>query len=191
MSYFAIAAPQTVHLPDGTQIDFRVNAADTSQVEIHISGKHDQLGNGTWVIPLKRNGGPAGSPEFSARPTPADGQPPNKARIDRMPDGGVKDELAKRQEAADNHVPLDADGNPMEGDGIDPENPVAGYKSVNDDPVRSATGGEKISPVHGKISTTGLDAHAGKPEEGSNEKTPLSTRQDQAATGLQPAKPQG
>lgn len=202
MSYFSIAAPQSVTLPNGTTLHFRINPADSSQVEIHLTGERDGA-KGTWVIPMRRNGSAAGAPEFSAAPTSSDA-PPNRARIDAMDDSHpLKAELKRRQEAADNNVPLDADGNERDRaaaqpDKADERNPLAGYKSVNDDAVRPGTasvaedgsikpafGETKVDPVHGVINATGQDKHAAKPEEGSNEKTSVADRREQSSVGLQ------
>lgn len=56
--YFSIAAPQVITLPDGTQLSFRVNPADTSLVEMHIVGVDGNDVPGTHVLTFKRNGGP-------------------------------------------------------------------------------------------------------------------------------------
>lgn len=186
MSYFSIAAPQTVVLPNGTQLHFRVNPADSSQVELHVTGERDGA-EGTWVIPMRRNAGAAGIPEFSATAQPATDQPPNAARIAALPDDHpIKADLQRRQEAADNGVALDADGQPTGAppppDGEYPS--LASYGSVNDDAVRSATGDAKVDPVHGRINTVGMDQQPAKPKEGRNEDTPLSDRRDHASVGL-------
>lgn len=89
MSYFSIAAPQTVVLPDGTQLHFRINPADSSLVEIHLAGEHNGE-TGTHIVTFKRNGGQTGKLEF---------------------------------------VPVEAPKS-------NPAQPLAGYKSVNDDAVR-------------------------------------------------------
>jgi hypothetical protein len=91
--FFAIA-PQQVALPSGDTLDFRVNPADTSLVEIHIAG-HD----GTHVLTFKRNGAYASS-EF-------------------IPTDKPVAELAPPTEPPP------------------PSNPLVGYKSVDDDAVRT------------------------------------------------------
>lgn len=73
MSYFAIAAPQTVVLPNGLTLDFRIDPQDSSIVEIHLRGLSLDGQQGTYIMPFKRNGSPAGRTEFI--PTPDAPQP--------------------------------------------------------------------------------------------------------------------
>lgn len=196
MSYFAIAAPQTVILPNGTTLNFRVNPVDSSQVEIHMTGDHNGA-QGTWVIPMKRNGTAAGAPEFSATAQAKSEAPPNQARVDALDDSHpTKAELKHRQEAADNNVALDAEGNPPADDKIDPRVPRKPEDRPEIDNVGSARsldyaqtpgGKPKVDPVHGVINTAGADDHAGKPKEGTLAGTPESDKRDQAAVGLKPA----
>ena len=56
--YFSISAPQNVTLPDGSLLSFRVNATDSSLVEMHILGKDKNDVAGTHILTFKRNGGP-------------------------------------------------------------------------------------------------------------------------------------
>lgn len=104
--YFSIAAPQVITLPDGTQLSFRVNPADTALVELHIVGVDGNDVPGTHVLTFKRNGGPN---DTSFVPT---------AQIDEQPDYKSADEGTREV----NHTPQDA--------------PLSQYASVNDEPIR-------------------------------------------------------
>ncbi len=57
--YFSISAPQNVTLPDGQVLSFRVNAVDSSLVEIHVLGTNDKDEDGTRILTFKRNGAPS------------------------------------------------------------------------------------------------------------------------------------
>lgn len=65
--YFSIAAPQNVTLPDGQVLSFRVNAQDSSLVEIHIIGADGNDVPGTHILTFKRNGSPSDT-QFVAAP---------------------------------------------------------------------------------------------------------------------------
>ncbi len=57
--YFSIAAPQSVTVPTPAgpvTIEFRVNPADSSLVEIHVKGASPDGIDGTHTLTFKRNG---------------------------------------------------------------------------------------------------------------------------------------
>lgn len=88
--YFSISAPQSLAIPDGPSLSFRVNTADSSLVEMHVS-----VPGGVHVFTFKRNGTLADQSFHEA---------------------------------------------------VQPE-PLAGYKSVDDEPVRSAPADTSSPPV--------------------------------------------
>ncbi len=58
--YFSICAPQSVVIPTPAgpvTLQFRVNAQDTSLVEIHAVGASPDGIDGTHILTFKRNGG--------------------------------------------------------------------------------------------------------------------------------------
>ncbi len=82
MSYFSIAAPQTVPIytadKDGETpaivLDFRINAANSALVEIHVKGlpcSDDGETEGTNVLTFNRNGGFV-SAQFVPKPVAPD-----------------------------------------------------------------------------------------------------------------------
>lgn len=107
--YFSISAPQSVTLPNGQVLHFRVNPVDTSLCELHVAGKRDGE-DGTHILTIKRNGIPVDD-TFVATPDSATAQPKTKAAA--QPDGDP--------------IP---DPTPM------PEPPLP-YASVNDGAVRT------------------------------------------------------
>jgi len=77
--FFAIA-PQQVALPDGPTLDFRVNPADTSLVEIHIAAA-----DGVHVLTFKRNGAYASSEFIPTEKPEADAAPATEPAPPQQP----------------------------------------------------------------------------------------------------------
>ncbi len=69
--YFSISAPQSVAIPSPggpITLEFRVNPADSSLVEIHATGADKDGIDGTHILTFKRNGG---AQDQTFVPTPA------------------------------------------------------------------------------------------------------------------------
>lgn len=203
---FAIAA-QSVVMPDGSTINFRVNPVDSSHVEMHVSGRDRDGHPGTHVMTFKRNGGPQ-DVTFAATAAPDN---PNPGRFPKRESESQKAELDARADLANHNIPLDPN----------PENPLADFQTVDEDAVRgdprrmgdpndarsaqrlgraSSTpitgtagpggiGNTKVDPVHGRINTVGSDADAGKPPEAKPSDMPESQRRELASVGLNAPKP--
>lgn len=87
---FSISAPQNVTLPSGRVISFRVNAQDTSLVEMHIPDT-----DGTHILTFKRNGG-AQDQTFVGRPE----TPKPLAGYKSVDDDAVRDQPKKPEPIA-------------------------------------------------------------------------------------------
>ncbi len=72
--YFSISAPQSVIIPSPggpITLEFRVNATDSSLVEIHAIGADKDGIDGTHILTFKRNG-TATDTTFTAAPAPVE-----------------------------------------------------------------------------------------------------------------------
>lgn len=108
--YFSIAAPQIITLPDGTNLSFRVNPADSSLVELHIVGVDGNDVPGTHVLTFKRNGGP--NDTFFIPTAQIDEQPPYKSVNDDAVRADGWKELPVR-EVYDSSAPPEVRGKPV------------------------------------------------------------------------------
>lgn len=158
--FFSIA-PQSITIPGGPTLDFRVNPSDSSICEIHIA----QPDGAVRVMSFKRNGVSAGPDETFA--TAPDGT------RKRIPDDG-------RPLAGFRSV----DEDPVRGTPRRFDSPQTSRTFGDLD--KSATGEAKVDPVHGKINTVGLDNLPAKPPEGKLEDASPQDKRDRAATGIQP-----
>lgn len=169
--FFSIS-PQSVALPGGQTLDFRVNPSDSSICEIHIATP-----DGVVVKSFKRNGISAGPDETFAITSTGE----RKRVDDRLFAGfrSVDEDPVRGTPRRFNHsveqgqTPQDARiarGDAFSGDPRAPKaNPNQGGE-VPTVPISDGRPGHpmetKTSPVHGKINTAGADNNPGKPPEG-------------------------
>jgi hypothetical protein len=161
MSYFSIAAPQTVVLPDGSTLSFRINPANSALVEIHLDGvaSADDDTPGKHVLSFNRNGS-AASQAFVPKLDPNAPQPYAQP---------VSEETAARKDAADKGIalipgePVAAQVEAHEANPPPTPGPLAGFKSVNDDAVRQPLPDPNVPTQPAPVVTSGSLAKPVKP----------------------------